>query len=389
MQTVKERILMKATVPLAICGLLIGLAGCEKPKQKPQMPPPDVVVSEVKQEAVPIIMHMAGTVQPVKTVKIVPRVSGYIFERNFTEGSNVTEGDPLYSIDPRPYQAKLDSLKAQLEQDRANLKFWTGEASRYDRLAKQGNVSQEDKEETDSKKAEAEATVDVTKADIENAELDLSFTKITAPFSGRIEDTLVHVGDLVQKQKTELTTVVQIDPIYVISNISREQMYRVQQLQQQGLAPTTADEFTAQLVMPDGSIYSHLGTFNYISALIDPSTDTTQVRFEFQNPKEGSQLSLIPGQYIPLQMIAGHQPEALLIPEKALLQTQEGTHVLVVDKDNKVEKRMVTTGASYEQQWIVNKGLKKGERVIAEGLQKVRPGMEVKVTGTAVEKPAS
>jgi membrane fusion protein (multidrug efflux system) len=380
---------MKAMLPIALCGLLVGLAGCEKPKQKPQMPPPEVVVSDVKQEAVPIIMHMAGTVQPVKTVKIVPRVSGYIFERNFTEGSNVAEGDPLYSIDPRPYQSKLDSLKAQLEQNQANLQFWTDEAARYDRLAKKGNVSQEDKEKTDAKKAEAVATVDVTKADIENAELDLSFTKIKAPFSGRIENTLVHVGDLVQKQKTELTTVVQIEPIYVVSNISREQMYRVQQLQQQGLAPTAVSEFKAQLVMPDSSIYSHLGTFNYISALVDPSTDTTQVRFEFPNPKKGAQLSLIPGQYIPLQMIVGHQPDALLIPEKALLQTQEGTHVLVVDKDSKVEKRMVTTGASYEQQWIVEEGLKKGERVIAEGLQKVRPGMEVKVTGGAADEPAS
>ena len=166
-------------------------------------------------------------------------------------------------------------------------------------------------------------------------------------------------------------------------------MYRVQQLQQQGLAPTAANEFTAQLVMPDSSIYTHPGILNYISALIDPSTDTTQVRFEFPNPKTGSQRSLIPGQYIPLQMIVGHQPDALLIPEKALLQTQEGTHLLVVDNDNKVEKRMVTIGASHEQQWIVDKGLKQGERVIAEGLQKVRPGMEVKVTGAAAEKPAS
>ena len=141
--------------------------------------------------------------------------------------------------------------------------------------------------------------------------------------------------------------------------------------------------------MPDGSIYSHPGTLNYISALIDPATDTTQVRFEFPNPKKGAQLSLIPGQYIPLRMIAGHQPDALLIPEKALLQTQEGTYVFVVDKDNKVEKRMVTTGASHEHQWIVEKGLKKGERVIAEGLQKVRPGMQVKVKDAEVHKPAS
>jgi len=369
---------------------LTGLTGCEKPTQKQtKRPPPGVVVSEVKQAAVPIVMEVAGTVQPVKTVQIVPRVSGYIFERNFNEGSNVTEGDPLYLIDPRPYQAKLDSLKAQLEQHQASLKFWSSEAARYTRLAKKGAGSVEDKEKALSRKAGVEASIDEDKANIENAELDLSFTKITAPFSGRIQDTLAYVGDLVHKQQTELTTVVQIDPIYVISNISREQVYRVQQLQKQGLAPTAENEFRAELVMPDGKIYSHQGTLDYISALIDPSTDTLKVRFEFPNPKQGDQRSLIPGQYIPLRMIVGHQPDALLIPEKALLQTQEGTHVFVVDKDNKVEKRMMTKGSSHNNQWIVKKGLNKGERVIAEGLQKVRPGMQVKVKDAEVHKPAS
>jgi len=370
---------MKTAVLIAACGLMIGLTGCEKPEQKAKIPPPSVVVSEVKQETVPIVMQVAGTVQPVKTVQIVPRVSGYIFERNFIEGTNVTEGDPLYLIDPRPYQAKLDSLKAQLEQHQASLKFWSSEAARYTRLAKQGAGSVEDKEKAVAKKAEVKASIDEDKANIENAELDLSFTRITAPFNGRIEDTLAYVGDLVHKQQTELTTVVQIDPIYVISNISREQVYRVQQLQKQGLAPTAENEFSAELVMPDGKLYAHQGSLDYISALIDPATDTLKVRFEFQNPKKGNERSLIPGQYIPLRMIVGHQPDALLIPEKALLQTQEGTYVYVVDKDNKVEKRMITTGASHKQQWIVNKGLDKGERVISDGLQKVRPGMVVNI----------
>jgi RND family efflux transporter MFP subunit len=334
-------------------------------------------------------MEVPGTVQPVKTVKIVPRVSGYIFERHFTEGSDVAEGDPLYSIDPRPYQARLDALKAELEQHQASLKFWTSEAARYEELARTGNVSIEKKEQADSRKAEYKALIDADKADIENADLDLSFTNISAPFSGRIEETEAHVGELVQKQQTELTTVVQIDLIYVISHISREQTYQIQKLQQLGWAPTVPQEFTGELVMPDGSIYSHIGNLNYVSALIDPSTDTIQVRYQFSNPGKGSTTSLIPGQYIPLRMIVGHRPDALLIPQTALLQTQEGTHVFVVDENNKVEKRMVTTAASHEHQWIVKKGLKKGERVIAEGHQKVRPGMEVKVEAAAAEKSPS
>jgi len=374
---------------MAAAVLLLGVTGCEKPKPKAVIPPPEVVVSEVKQEAVPIIMKVPGTVQPIKTVQIVPRVSGYIFERNFTEGTKVKEGDSLYLIDPRPYQATLDSLKAELKREQATFQFWSGEANRYTRLAKKGAVSLERKEKAIARKAEATAMIDTNKADIENAELNLSFTKITAPFNGHIQNTLAYKGDLVHKQETELTTVLQIQPIYVISNISREQVYRIQQLRQQGLAPKSDSEFKAELVMPDGSIYSHQGSFNYISALIATSTDTLMIRYEFPNPLQGGQLSLIPGQYIPLRMIVGHRPDALLIPEKALLETQEGKHVYVVDKDNKVDKRMVTTGASHKQQWIINKGLKKGERIIVDGLQKVRPGMVVKVKDAKAEKPTT
>jgi RND family efflux transporter MFP subunit len=383
MKIVKNNYPANVTVLFAALGLLIGLTACGESEQKSEMPLPAVVVSEVRQETVPIVFEVPGTVQPVKTVKIVPRVSGYIFERYFTEGSDVEEGSPLYLIDPRPYQAKLDSLNAQLEQHQASLQFWTREAARYDRLADTGNISVEKKDQADTKKAEFKALIDADKADIENAELDLSFTKITAPFSGRIEETEAHVGELVQKHQTELTTVVQIDPIYVISHISREQTYQIQNLQQKGWAPTVPKEFTGELVMPDGDVYSQVGNLNYVSALIDPSTDTIQVRYQFSNSEKGSRLSLIPGQYIPLRMIVGHQPDALLIPEVALLQTQEGTYVFVVDTDNKVGKRMVTTGASYQRQWVVETGLKKGERVIVEGLQKVRPGMEVKTMEAA------
>ncbi|RLC07838.1 MAG: hypothetical protein DRI24_24255, partial [Deltaproteobacteria bacterium] len=164
----------KTAIIIAICGLIISLSGCgKKPEPKAEVPPPSVIVSEVKQQTVPIIMEVPGTVKPVITVEIVPRVSGYIFERNFTEGTNVIKNDPLYQIDPRPYQAKLDSLRGQLKQDQASLKFWTSEEARYTRLAKQGAASVEDKEKTIARKAEMIAAIDTDKANIEKAKLDL------------------------------------------------------------------------------------------------------------------------------------------------------------------------------------------------------------------------
>lgn len=384
----KNKYFINTQTLIVISGFLLSLTGCDKSDStstaKP--PSPSVVVKMVKQENIPVYMNVPGTVKPVKNVKIVPRVSGYIFERKFTEGTPVSKGDLLYKIDPRPFQAKLDSLYAQLKQHQANLKFWTSEVARYTQLIKKGFVSVEEKEKFTTKQAVERATIVEYKAKINNAKLDLSFTQIFAPFNGHIQDTSSYVGDLVNKHQTELTNIVQLDPIYVISNISREQVYQIQQLQQQGYAPKEWNKFNADLIMPDKSIYEFKGNLNFASTLISPSTDTLKVRFEFQNPKKGDKRSLILGQYIPLRMIVGHQPNTLLIPGKSLLQTQEGTFVFVINKDKKVEKRMVEIGDSYQQQWIIKKGLKLNEQVITEGLQKVRPGMEVTISSVMTDK---
>ncbi|MGW8221773.1 MAG: efflux RND transporter periplasmic adaptor subunit [Syntrophobacteria bacterium] len=359
--------------------LILLLTGCgDKSKEKTAPPPPTVTVTEVAQHKIPIVMEFSGTITSVKTVDIIPRVSGYIEKRYFEEGTFVKEGDPLYLIDPRPFQARLDAHKAQLKSDQASLAYWENEAARYQRLAAQGAASQEKKEGALTKLNETRAAIEKDKADIENARLELSFTRIMAPFSARIQETRINVGNLVQQQRDVLTTLVQMDPIYVIFNLSRNQVYQIQLLKRQGKL-FSVEEMKVELLLPDGSGYPEQGKVDFISFRINPTTDSVTVRAVFPNKHIGSgDYDLIPGQYAPVRLILGENPDALLIPETALVETQAGTHVFVVGKDNKVESRKVVAGSSYKQQRVINEGLKLGESVIIEGVQKVRPGMAVK-----------
>jgi membrane fusion protein (multidrug efflux system) len=371
---------------LTLFCLLVSLLinGCgDSSKQQVTAPssPPEVKVAEVAQERIPIIMPFAGTVQSVNVVDIIPRVSGYIEEVHFQDGTYVNKGDALYRIDPRPFQAQLDALEAQLKRDQARLAFWTSEAERYTRLAQKGAGSVEDKEKAIAQRDETLAKINGDKADIENAKLNLNFTLITAPFDGRIENTQKYPGALVQEQRDVLTTLVQVNPIYVVFNMSRRQMATVQELEEKGLAPTKLEDFKAEVFLSDGTKYDRQGYLNFISAQLDPKTDTTTVRAVFPNEAATKhQVKLIPGQYVPLQLIAGHQPNATLIPQAALVQSQIGSHVFVVDKADKVETRPVEIDRSYDNQWVIRKGLKKGERVVVEGVQKVRSGVVVKAS---------
>ena len=380
MQTTRQNWhLSKGNAFVIGCVLILLLTGCgDTSKQKVAPPPPTVTVTKVAQQKIPIIMQFSGPTTSVKTVDIIPRVSGYIEKRYFEEGTFVQEGDPLYLIDPRPFKARLDAHMAQLKSHQASLDFWKSETARYERLAAKGAASQEKKEGTITKLNETRAAIEKDKADIENARLQLSFTRIKAPFSGRIQQTRINVGNLVQQQRDVLTTLVQMDPIYVVFNLSRNQVYQIQLLKRQEKL-FAVEEMKVELLLPDGSSYPEQGKINFISFQIDPATDSVTVRAVFSNKHIGTgDYDLIPGQYAPVRLILGENPDALLIPETALVETQAGTNVFVVGKDNKVENRKVVAGSSYKQQRVINDGLKHGERVIIEGVQKVRPGMAVK-----------
>ena len=357
--------------------LLLSLPGCDdrSGSSATAPPPPKVTVADVTEGPVPIVMQFSGTVQSVKTVQIVPRVSGYIEKRSFIEGAEVKTGDPLYEIDPRPFQAALDQLNAQLAVNQANLVYWTEEAKRYGDAVKSGAVSTQQYEEAVTQQQEAQANLEQTQAEIVNAQLNLSFTDITAPFEGRIQQTQMYEGDLVDAYQDTLTSLVQVDPVYVIFNVTRRELFEIQVMQVQGLVQKLEESAKIELTLPDGSAYGQEGKLDFMSSQIDPTTDTLTFRAVIANDfSHSSEGDLVPGQYVPVRMVLGERPDALLIPKPALLETQAGQQVYVVDKDNKVASRTVEVGQPYEGQWVVKSGLEKGERVIVEGLQKVRPG---------------
>jgi membrane fusion protein (multidrug efflux system) len=362
----------------ALTVLLVVSCDGKAKKQAVKPAPPDVQVTEVRQGKVPIVMEFSGTIKAIKIVDIIPRVSGYINERHFEEGTFVKKDDPLYTIDPRPYQARLEADKAQLKLDQATLAFWKKETKRYQSLVKQGAASREKTEATIAKRDELLAKVAKDKANIENAQLNLDFTNITAPFDGRIQETRINVGNLVQQQRDVLTTLVQMDPVYVVFNISRGDVFNIQLLKRQGKLFETED-MRIEIQLPDGSMYSRQGKVNFISYQINPTTDTVLVRGIIANNKDQAvgDYDLIPGQYAQVRLIVGQNPAALLIPQPALVESQIGKQVFVVNADNKVESRSVEVGRGYQGQWIIKKGLKKGEKIIVEGTQKVRPGVVV------------
>ena len=367
--------------------------GCDtKPTAKTTPPPPLVAVAEVSQATVPIIYPFSGTVQAVKYIDIIPRVTGYITERKFVEGSIVKKDQLLYVIDPRPFKAALDSAQADLARSEAQLKLWTGEVKRYTDLAKQGAGSEQQKEEAVAKEAETQADIEQNKANIETAKLNLEYTNLTAPFEGRIQNTKRNIGQPVDAESTVLTSLVQIDPIYVEFKVTRNELFEMQNLTTGDLTSKKTDisNIKFKVTLPNGKEYGQEGTLDYMSSEIDPSTDTLMVRGIIANPEDKSNSeSLISGQYVPVQVILGETPNSLLVPKAALVESQLGEQIYVVNSSNQVEIRNVTVGTLYKEQYVITSGLKLGEKVIVEGTQKVRANTTVKITNSESAAPAS
>ncbi len=342
-------------------------------------PVPDVTVTVVEKKDVPLIKEWVGTTQGDVNADIHAKVSGYLLKRVYEEGSVVKEGDVLFEIDPRPYQAALEQAQGDLEKAQANQKKSESDVRRYGALVKSGAVSQ--KEYTDAARTNDmnKAAISSAKAALDQAQLNINWTKVTAPISGLAGAAISQVGDLIDPS-IKLTSIAVTDPIKIIFPISENEYIWHQKMDlakaegkdgDDGIKETTDPDVT--IILNDGSIYPEKGEFSFTDNQVDKNTGTINVRVKAPNP----QGLLRPGQYAKVRAQVGVFTNAIVIHRRAIIETQGTTQVAVVGGDNKIEMRDIRVGYIFDNNRIVSDGLKEGERIVVEGFLKVREGMIV------------
>ena len=362
-----------------VLGCCFGLAGCARPlSEGPPAAPPPVMVSYPVEREVTDHADFTARTAAVDSVEVRAHVWGYLDKVNFKEGALVKKDAVLFELDPRPYQALLDTAKAKVRQTEAQLKFDEAEYQRYARLIGERAVARADLEKIQANRDITIANLAADKAQVVSRDLDLQYTKVTAPVSGRVSRYLVTVGNLVQSGDqgggTLLTTIVSVDPMYAYFDVDEHTVLRVKQLIREGKAGTPDDgEIPVWLGLANEDGFHHRGTINFIDNQVNPRTGTLRVRGVFPNKDE----LLSPGLFARVRVPIGVPHKALLISDRALDTDQGQKVVYVVDKANRVVSRPVRLGALHDGLREITDGLKAGERVIVNGLQQVRPGITV------------
>jgi membrane fusion protein, multidrug efflux system len=371
-----ERSCPRMLLALGAAGLL---AACEQQAETAAAPaagpPPAVTVISVQPTEVTPGFGFNGRVVAVDQVQLRARVTGFLEQRLFEEGADVEAGDLLFVIEKAPYQAVVEQRQAELASAEANRANTAAQLRRGEELVKNGNIP---KSEVDLRRADdqmAAAAIQEAQAALQQAQIDLGYTEIYAPIAGRIGRADFSVGNLVGPDSGVLATIVSQDPIYVTFPVSQRQL-----LAHRG----ERGDPVVRVTLPDGTLYQHPGRLNFLDIQVDPSTDTLTVRAELPNPDR----VLVDGQFVGVRVERGEPEQVLAVPQAALQVDQAGPYVLVVGGDDKVEARRVALGASEGTRVVVQDGLKEGERVIVEGIQKVRPGMAVAASEAAATGPA-
>ncbi|MCU7368383.1 efflux RND transporter periplasmic adaptor subunit [Pantoea stewartii] len=370
----------RGLTPLAAVLMLSGsfvLTGCDgnKSDQAAQQQPPEVGVVTVKSEPLKISTELPGRTLAYRIAEVRPQVSGIILKRNFIEGSEIKAGESLYQIDPATYQASYDSAKADLAKAEANARIAQLTVNRYKPLLGTKYISQQDYDNAVATAAQNNAAVQAAKANVETARINLAYTKVSSPISGRIGKSSVTEGALVQSgQTTALATVQQLDPMYVDVTQSSEDFLRLRSELESGQLKQNDGKANVTLLMQNGKNYAQPGTLEFSDVTVDQTTGSITLRAIFPNPDK----ALLPGMFVRARLDEGTNPNALLVPQQAVTRTPTGdASVMVVGADNKVEARKIKAAQAIGDKWLVTEGLKAGERVIFTGLQRAKPGAQV------------
>jgi len=384
----KRKLWIAGALFLVVIGIVIGAT---RPKHASGTLPggsPDVQVVVVEQKDVPIYGEWIGTLDGFSNADVRAQITGYIMKQGYQEGAFVKKGQLLFEIDPRPFQAALDQAKGQLAQATAilaNAQAVQGrtelDVNRYTPLAKEQAASQQDLDNAVQNNMAAKATVATAEAQIKSAEaavetakINLDFTRLVAPIDGIAGQAQLQVGELVNLSSVPVTSVSTVDPIKVYFTVGEPQYLAWRKrFPTETTRQAAAKNLKLELILADGSTYAHDGVFYFADRQVNESTGAIRIAGLFPNPAN----ILRPGGYGKVRAVIRVQPNALLVPQRAVSELQGGYQVAIVDSDNKVSIRTVQAGDRVGNQWVIAEGLKQGERVVAEGIQKVRPGMQV------------
>jgi len=379
---------MHKTVPFSLLSaVFIIAASCGNAPQLPEeaSTPETVVAIPAEKESVPIYGEYVGQTLPSLYVKIQARVSGFLEERFFDEGSIVQKGEKLYHVDARPYQARVDRVEAQLKSDQAALTKAERDRIRIEPLYEQNAASQLDMDEAISAAEQAAAKVVATEAELEEARLELSYTDVNAPITGLVGESRADIGALVGPQgESLLTTISQVDPIFVRFSLTGAEYLQFRK-EASGARDRTKGVFSRDqavvIILPDESEYGLQGKLNFADPRVDPTTGTFAVRAEFGNPKR----LLLPGQFVRVKLLKDTRFDVITIPQRAVQTSQGGAFIWVAMPNSKLERRFILTSDRFQNKLIVERGLGAGEMVVVEGIQKARQGLEVEILSSIEE----
>ncbi len=354
-----------------------NLAACGRNAEPPPPPPPEVGVIEVETETVDLPFPRIAQVESSREVEVVARVSGFLERIVYKEGALVQQGDVMFEMDKRPFEARLKAAKGELEASKARL--WTANANldRIRPLAEADAMSQSDLDQAIGEKQAAEAAVYAAEAAVTSAELDLSYATIHAPVTGLTGQARQREGAYLNamSESANLSYVAQIEPIWVNIAVSQNELERRRAEVQAGLIEAPPDsQYVFEILLADGTVFPHRGRIDFAAPSFDPATGTFAVRAEVPNPD----FTLRPGMFVTANVLGARRPNAVVVPQVSVQQTAQGQIVWLVSDDGKAEARPVKTGEWVDQGWVVESGLSGGETLVVEGFQKLRPGVPVK-----------
>ena len=374
----------RAACVLAVIALLgAGAWWWMRPAASPAVnaapPPPEVGVVELATADVPLPLQYAGRVAGFRVVEVRAQVTGILLKREYDEGAMVNVGDVLFRIDPRPYEAALARATAQAAQAQATLTQAEENFQRVQGLAARQVSTQKALEDATAARANAQAALQFSQADVQTAKLNLEYTVVTASISGPTSLVSPPEGSLIQAQQTLLTTITRLDPAYVNYTTTDSELRELQAINRARDKPLSREDVTLQLQFGDGTIYPQTGKVDTRARIVDPRTGTIQIRAVFPNHDGG----LLPGQFVRLNILGVTMPDAVLVPKTAISQGPQGPFVYVVDGNSIAQVRPVKLDREVANGWIVREGLKAGERIVVDGVIRVRPKTAVKAVAAS------